>query len=119
MSTRLQQAQLIASTTFVQQLTGSLLAAAAQIVNESSSTTDHVNRLAYARAIIANPSVQAQFFAPGILTNSTIAGEAGNSNGASGTPVPDADLDFVVASIFNIYADQYAAQSNFGSVLNF
>jgi hypothetical protein len=119
MSTRLPQTQLILRSTFVEQLAGALLAAAAQIINEASSATDHGNRLAYARAIIANPIPAAQFMAPGVLLNSTIAAEAGNPNGDSGTPIPDSDLDFVVASIFNTYADQFASQMNIGATLQF
>jgi hypothetical protein len=119
MSTRLQQIQLILSSTFIEQLAGSLLASAAQIVHEAANAPDHTNRLAYARSIIGNPIAAAQFMAPGVLLNSTIAGEAGNPNGDSGTPIPDSDLDFVVASIFDIYADQYASQMNLGSSLGF
>lgn len=96
-----------------------MLAAAANIINESAETADHVNRLAYARAIIGNPVAQVAFFAPGVLTNPTLVGEAGNANGASGTPIPDSDLDFVVASLWNIYADQYAAQLGAGMPLQF
>lgn len=114
MSTRLQQTQLILSSTFIEQLAGSLLAAAAQIINEASSTPNHANRLAYARAIFSAPLPNAQFMAPGVLTNATVAGEAGNANGPSGTPISDNDLDFVVASLFDLYANQYADQTNIG-----
>lgn len=119
MSTRLQQTQLILSSTFVEQLAGSLLAAAAQIINEAPNAADHTNRLLYARSILAAPIPAAQFMAPGILLNSTVAAEAGNPNGDSGTPISDSDLDFVVASIFNVYADQYASQPNMGATLQF
>lgn len=97
---------------------GSLLAAAAQVINEAATTADHANRLAWARAIYANPQAQMQFFLPGMLTNPTIVTDAGAATvTASGTFVLDADCDFVVASLFNAYADQYAGQTTMGPVL--
>ena len=118
MSTRAQQAQLLSNSLFQQQVTGSLLAAAAQILNEAATTADHVNRLAWARAIFANPQAQMQFFIPGMLTNATVAGEAGVTvMTSSGTPVLDSDCDYVVASLFNTYADQYALQQSTGALL--
>ncbi len=96
---------------------GSLLAAAANILNEGTGVANHANRLAWANAIYVNPSAQTQFFLPGVLTNSTIAGEAGNTAGASGTPCSDSDIDYVVASLWNNYANQYAAQQNLGAAL--
>ena len=110
-STRLQQAQLLSNQLFLGQLAGSLLNAAAQVLNEAASTANHVNRIAYARSIIASPMAAANFMAPGMLTNSTIAANAGSSNGASGTPETDNDVDFVVASLFDTYANQLSAQS--------
>ncbi len=116
-STRAQQAQLLGNPTFIQQVEGSLLAAAAQILNEAASTANHANRLLWANAIYTSPQTQTQFFLPGMLTNATIAGEAGNAAGASGTPCADSDVDYVVASLFNIYANQFAAQQNIGAAL--
>ena len=116
-STRAQQAQLLTNPTFVQQVMGSLLAAAAQILNEAASTANHANRLLWANAIYINPQAQTQFFLPGMLSNATISGEAGSAPGASGTPCLDSDVDFVVASLWNIYANQFAAQQNLGAAL--
>ena len=109
-ATRLQQYQLLTNSTFAEQVAGSLLAAAFSVVNEAASTTDHANRLAYANSILVsgNPLGQATLMLPMMLTNATIAGEAGNANGASGTPVADSDVDFVVASLFTQFADAYA-----------
>jgi hypothetical protein len=116
-STRAQQAQLISNQTFIQQVMGSLLAAAALILNEGDSVTNHANRLAWANAIYTNPLEQTMFFIPGVLTNATISGEAGNAAGASGTPCADSDIDFVVSSLWNNYANQYVAQTNIGVAL--
>ena len=71
----------------------------------------------YANAIIVNPLGQAELFAPGLMTNPTLQGEAGNATGSSGTPFSDSDVDYVVASLFDKYANQYATQQNIGAAL--
>lgn len=112
-STRAQQAQLIKNQTFLDQLAGSLLAAAVQVTNEGANFANHANRLLYANAILVNPAAQAAFMAPGVLTNPTISAEAGTPQA-----VPDGDVDFVVASLFDTYANQYAAQVISGAPLH-
>jgi hypothetical protein len=112
-STRAQQAQLIKNQTFLDQLAGALLAAASQVINESANAQNHANRLAYANAILVNPALQASFMAPGVLTNATISAEAGTPQ-----TIPDSDMDFVVASLVDIYANQYAAQVISGAPLH-
>lgn len=104
--------------TFQNQIAGALLTAATAVLNEAPMTGNHANRLLYANAIIGNPGAQAAFIASGILSNSTIAGEAGNAAGSSGTPFPDGDVQFVVNSFLDIYANQYAAQLNQGVPLH-
>jgi hypothetical protein len=105
---------------FVLHVAGSLLNVAVQITNKATSTTDHANRLSFARAIISSPVPIATSMTPAILTNATVAGEAGNvALSGSGTPVVDADVDFVVASMFNTFADRYVAQTNLGIPLQF
>jgi hypothetical protein len=117
MSTRAQQAQLLDDVTFKLQVKGSLLAAAANILQEAPSTPNHDNRLKWANAIYVNPQQQTEFFLPGMLTNPTVAAAAGGAGGPSGTPIPDSDVDYVVASLFDKYANQYAAQINYASSL--
>jgi hypothetical protein len=112
-STRAQQAQLIKNQTFLDQLAGALLAAAVQVINEGAGATNHAHRLLFANAILVNPAAQASFMAPGILTNPTISAEA--STPAS---IPDGDVDFVVAGLFDTYANQYAAQAISGAPLH-
>lgn len=101
----------------INQIAGALMTAAAQIFNEGTSAPDHANRLLYARYVFQSPLQAAAFMAPGIFSNSTIASEAGGAVGASGTPFPDNDVQFVVNSIITTYADQYAAQINVGASL--
>jgi hypothetical protein len=116
-STRAQQAQVIRNSAVLDQLAGSLMAAAYNVLNEATTTANHVNRTIFANAIMVNPLGQASFFVAGLMTNATLQGEAGNAPGASGTPFADSDIDFAVASLFNQYANQYVAMQNYGAAL--
>lgn len=116
-STRAQQAQLLKNSVFVDQVTGALIAAATNVLNEDPATANHQNRVAWANAIYLSPAQHVNTLLPGLLSNATLAGEAGGAVGTSGTPVPDADMDFVIASLFNAYATQYAAQNVIGAPL--
>jgi hypothetical protein len=113
MSTRAQQAQLLKNTTFFAQVQGSLIYTANNVINEGTSADNHENRLKWARAIFSSPDAQTEFFLPGMLTNSTIAAEA-----ADPTTISDGDVDYVVSSLFNTYANQYALQFNLGATLS-
>ena len=117
MSTRAQQAQLLDSVIFQAQVKGALLAAAAQVIQEPASAPSHAHRLSWANAIYTNPQAQMLFFLPGTLTNPTVAASAGNAPGESGTPIDDNAMDYVVASLFDSYAAQYAAQLTSGAAL--
>lgn len=112
-STRAQQAQLLKSVTFFSQVQGSLIFTANNVINEGTSAENHENRLKWARAIFSTPDVQTAVLLPGMLTNSTISAEAGDP-----TTISDGDVDFVIASLFNIYANQYAAQQFIGISLD-
>lgn len=119
-STRIQQAQLILSVPFQQQIMGSLLALSSFIITtELSTVANHANRLAYANAILVSPFALAAFIAPGMISQAAIVADAANTAaGASGTVVPDADCDAAVLALFNFYANQYAAQLTSGIALN-
>ena len=95
-----------------------MLAAATAVINEAASTPNHTNRLLYANAILVNPLSQAQFLMPGMLTNATLSSMAGGATTASGTCWNDSDVDFVVSSLWNEYANQYAAQNTIGAQLS-
>lgn len=116
-STRAQQAQILRNSSVLDQLTGALLAAAQNVANEAATTANHANRAAYANAILANPTAQAQFMMPAILSNATLSAAAGNAAGPSGTQFVDGDIDFLVASVFDVYANQYAEQKASGALL--
>jgi len=111
-STRIQQAQLVLSVPFQQQIMGSLLALCSYIITtEPPTATNHVNRLAYANAVLLNPLSYAAFMAPGMMSQSAIVADAAsNTAGTSGTVVPDADCDAAITVLFNFYANQFVAQ---------
>lgn len=86
-------------------------------MNEAKTTANHGVRIQWANAIFQGPTTQTAFFIPAMLTNPTIAGAAGGVVLPSGTPCADGDVDYVVASLFDVYAKQYVAQQNYGAVL--
>ena len=118
-STRIQQAQLVLSVPFQEQIMGSLLALCSYIItSEAGTVANHTNRLAYANAIVVNPLAQAAFMAPAMMSQAAIVADAGNTAvGASGSVVPDADCDAAVQAVFNFFANQFVAQSNIGAAL--
>jgi len=77
-STRIEQAQLVLSTAFQQQIMGSLLALCSYIITtEAGTVANHANRLAYANAIVTNPMAQAAFMAPAMMSQTAIVTDAG------------------------------------------
>jgi hypothetical protein len=118
-STRIQQAQLVLSLPFQQQVMGSLLALCSFIITtEAAGVANHANRLIYANAILTNPLAIAGFVAPGLISQAAILADAGNTAaGASGTVVPDADCDAAVLAVFNFFANQWVAQFSSGAPL--
>lgn len=112
MATRAQQAQLLRNPAFQDQVEGALIHAASQILQEAQSTANHENRLRWANAIVANSRGQMQFFLTGTLTNASVAASAGDP-----ASISDNDIDYVVASLFDAYANQYKEQRNIGATL--
>lgn len=116
MSTRAQQAKILRDPTVLDQLAGVLLSAAFNVVNESPGTANHANRVIFANLIFANCQQAALVVAPALMTNPTLAGQAGNAPGPSGTPFPDSDVEYVVSSVFDLYANQAAGQQVSGAI---
>jgi hypothetical protein len=76
--------------------------AAVAVMAEVNTTTQHFNRLTFARTVL-NGSVTGLRVALAVLTNSTIASEAV----AATTPdyaIPDGDIQFAVNSLYNALA---------------
>jgi len=67
-----------------------MIAAAQNVASEATSTVNHVNREALAKAIEDNPSAFVMAFALGVAANPAIVGAS-----------LDSDLAFTVNSIFN------------------
>lgn len=107
MATRIQQLQLVQSPTFQAQVASCLLFAAVNVLTEANTTANHSTRLAYAKQIMQNPTVQASFLMNWMLTNPTIAANAGNAVSTSGTPIDDNSMDFVIASLFTQAAQMF------------
>jgi hypothetical protein len=110
MATRIQQFQVLQNPAFQQQLASCLLFAAINVLAEDAGTANHVNRVKWANAIVLSPLGQAATVLNYTMTNPTIAAAAGNAPGPSGTPFADSDIDFVVASLFDKFATQFAGQ---------
>lgn len=117
MSTRAQQAQVIRNPAVLDQLAGALLAAAFNVINESAQAPNHAHRVLLANLILSNPQQQALIVAPALMTNPTLAAQAGAASGSSGTPFADSDIDYVVSSLYDTYADQAAAQGLTGGAV--
>jgi hypothetical protein len=80
-----------------------LTQAAVSVYNESSSTTGHLARLAYATGIIGG-SYNLAPAALAVLTNTTIATEA-TLGSAPDFAIPDTDIQFAVNSLWNALAN--------------
>jgi hypothetical protein len=116
-STRAQQGALITAAGtngFLSQVIGSILNYAIGVLTEGGAVTNHVNRLAYARSVIGAPSSFAQNMLPGYLQSAVISA-------AAGTPasILDTDVDTQTNTIWNPYANQFAAQAASGVPLQF
>lgn len=91
-------------------MAGSLLAAAINVLNEAADFQNHANRIRYAAAVLENPTLASANILSYVLTNVTIAGQAGDQPGPSGTPFLDGDIDFVMASLFDQFANKFAGE---------
>jgi len=92
-------------------LAGSLLAAAINVLNEDPQAEHHSERIAWARAIIQSPQSQAHSILNYTASNPVVMGAAGGVDTASGTPVSDSDLDYVVASLYTQSALRFAGKN--------
>jgi len=106
--TRAQQFEILSDKTFLDQLAGSLMTAAINVLNEADTTQNHVNRLKYAQLVFDSGLFQARNAVGLVMGNPTMAANAGNPPGGSGTPFPDGDVDFVVASLWDQLANKFA-----------
>jgi hypothetical protein len=104
MATLFQLAQVSASTDFQHRVSIAMATAAAQVYAEINTTTGHT-----ARAAFANKVATGQYSLPAaaqtVLSNSTVAGEASTTpGGAFDNAIPDADIQFAVSSLWNLFS---------------
>jgi len=90
-------------TAFQQRCMAALESAAENVMTESSGTTDHAQRVNYAKAVISG-TVSGLIVAEAVLTNPTIAAEATVASLPGCTAVPDSDIEYAISSLFNVLA---------------
>lgn len=71
---------LAVNSSFVEQVKIGIVKAAIAISAESDQTPNHANRVAYARAVLANPTGYASNMAFGIATNDDVQAAASDTN---------------------------------------
>ena len=109
-STRAQQAQLIENPPFLDQLAGCLIAAAVQ-GNERGSKLSESHESP--RICERDPG---ESCAAGVFHGTRRTNELDHQRrGGQPETIPDSDMDFVVAGLLDIYANQYVAQQNSGA----
>jgi len=69
---------------------------AGDVLNEDPETVNHANRVVWANAVLADPTVEVKKMRTHILLNATIAA---NPNGATSN-----DVEFVISSLINSFA---------------
>lgn len=97
-----QAAQLSYQAEFQQRVSYAMSAAAVSVYAESTGTTGHVARAAYANKVSAG-SYSLRDACLAVLTNATVLAE-GNLATLPGNAIPDADVQFAVNSIWNLLA---------------
>ena len=69
---------------------------AGDILNEPANTENHANRVIWANAVLANPTVKIAEMKTHILLNATI--------GAAPESATSADVEFVISGLINLFA---------------
>jgi hypothetical protein len=86
-----------------------LMKSAVDIANESSGTTNHANRLAFAQRHFKAEVNTKAIAAAVIASNTTIQTTIDGAPSLKGANVSDADLEFVINSLIDNLANAYAA----------
>ena len=92
-------AQCWQSDTFLQRIRLRFINAAISVTTESTSTTNHDARKAFAGALFAN-QVDLQMLGMAVVSNPTIRGEVLADPTMPGGAATDSDIDFQIASVF-------------------
>lgn len=91
---------LAADSGFIDRVRMAAISAAIDVASESRKTAN-VNRTNLARQVLMSPQRWGELMAQAVAVNGTI-----NAKFASGEAVPDGDIQFVVASLWNAYAGE-------------
>lgn len=95
--------------TFAARTAMCLTIAAINVANEADTTPNHANRLAFAQRVLKNEINSKLVAAAAIAYNGTLQAEINAAPSQFGASVPDSDLQFVVNSLIDLFANAYAA----------
>ncbi|MER8619160.1 hypothetical protein NKG99_20370 [Mesorhizobium sp. M1409] len=84
------------------------LKAAQQVASEDPATANHANRIHYAGLVMTGQDKALLLALHIVAANATIANEIENIGGDA---VPDGDIEFVLASIWDSRANAFAASA--------
>jgi hypothetical protein len=90
---------------FIDRVAVAAVEAAINITSESRKTPNHLNRAALARKVLMSPRRWGELMAIAVAVNGTI-----NAKHAKSEEIPDGDIQFVVASLWDAYADSGDAE---------
>ena len=95
----LEAKQLSSDAGFVDRVTMAAVEAALAISSESPATANHLNRANLAQRVLMSPQRYGELMAQACAVNGTI-----NAAYVAGSEIPDNDIQFVVASVWDGYA---------------
>jgi hypothetical protein len=84
---------------FIDRVAVAAVEAAINVTAESTKTANHANRASLARKVLMSPRRWGELMAVAVAVNGTI-----NQKYATGEEIPDGDISFVVASLWDAYA---------------
>jgi hypothetical protein len=98
-----------ADATFAARVAMVLMTLAINVTNEDPTTANHANRIAFAQMHMRGLINCKLLGAGSIAYNTTLQSEIESNPGLLGASIPDSDLTYVISSIYNNFADAYAA----------
>jgi hypothetical protein len=91
--------ELSVNAAFIDRVTVAAVEAAINVTSEERTTSNHANRGSLARKVLMSPRRWGELMALAVAVNGTI-----NQKYATGEEIPDGDVSFVVASLWDSYA---------------
>lgn len=90
---------------FIDRVEAAAVEAAINVTSESRKTPNHLNRASLARKVLMSPRRWGELMAMAVAVNGTV-----NTKYATGEDIPDGDIQFTVASLWDAYADSDPAE---------